>query len=148
MGQNPSTSLHQQSRMNTQHSHPQQMSQQQMPQHQHVHQHHGMAQQGMPQASNLSAQASQNPPAGINQQPQNVSPNQAYGHLNSGMLNQGFSRQPAQRTNSYMIHQAPHLTRSMSDYHQLQHGGAENVTMNTMSMSSINSAEMDFSNLR
>lgn len=148
MGQNPSTSLHQQGSMSAQHSHQQQMSQQQMPQHQHVHQHHGMAQQGVPQASNLPAQASQNPPANINQQPQNVSPNQAYGHLNQGILNQGFSRQPTQRTNSYMIHQAPHLTRNMSDYHQLQHGSAENASMNAMSMSSINSAEMDFSNLR
>ncbi|KAH7033033.1 uncharacterized protein B0I36DRAFT_241837 [Microdochium trichocladiopsis] len=146
MGQNPSASLHQQNGLSSQHTH----SQQQLPQHQHVHQHHGLTQQGMSQSASIPThvQSSQTQAPGISQQQQNVSPNQAYGHLNQNMMSQGFGRQPAQRTNSYMVHQAPHLSRNLSDYHQIQHGNTENVPMNAMGMSSMASAELDFSNLR
>lgn len=146
MGQNPSSSLRQQNGISSQHGH----QQQHMPQHpqQHAHQHHNLTQQTAPQ-TNISShmQANQNQPSNLNQQ-QNVSPGHAYGHLNQGMLNQGFNRQPAQRTNSYMMHQAPHISRTMGDYHHLQSGSADNVPMNTIGLNPIGSAEMDFSNLR
>ncbi|KAJ1329262.1 oligo-1,6-glucosidase [Microdochium nivale] len=147
MGQNPTSSLRQHNGISSQHGH----QQQHMPQHQqqHTHQHHSLTPQTAPQ-TNISShmQANQqSQPSNLNQQ-QNVSPGQAYGHLNQGMLNQGFNRQPAQRTNSYMMQQAPHISRTMGDYHHLQSSSADSVPMNTMVLNPISSAEMDFSNLR
>ncbi|KAI0517586.1 hypothetical protein F5B22DRAFT_110494 [Xylaria bambusicola] len=107
-----------------------------------------------PMNGQMSVEMHNNLPNGLNQaqnyvnigQPQN----QAYNQPAHSMMNNIMHRTPPQRTNSFMIHQHQHqstqIPRTVGDFHALQRAGAENVSMNSMSLRQMQ-PELDFSNL-
>ncbi|KAI1774262.1 fungal-specific transcription factor domain-containing protein [Hypoxylon cercidicola] len=125
----------------------------QQPHHQHQHHNlpsHGMNQTHNPMQSDLHAGLGHNlnqPTNMASMGQQNMTQNPQF-NLMSNMMH----RQPPQRANSFMMHQ-PHqhqpsqIPRTVGDFHALQRGNSENVTMNSIGLGHMN-AEVDFSGLR
>ena len=133
-----------------QHQHPHQHHQ-----HQHQHQHSNISSQCMDQNPSISNQLQHgvhnNLGRGLTQpqgmvgvnHSQKLAQTQAYGHINQSMMNGLIHRPPAQRTNSFAMHQPPHIPRTVGDFHALQRANSDNGPINALGLGSMGN-EMDY----
>ncbi|KAI1266699.1 hypothetical protein F5Y18DRAFT_363899 [Xylariaceae sp. FL1019] len=127
---------------------------QQSQQPQHGHQMHSMApqsiSQGHPMNNQMSVDMQSNLSPGLSSSSNFVSINQpqtpSYSQPAQNMMHS--YRPPPQRANSFIIHQhqAPHIPRTVGDFHTMQRANTENSSMSSMGLRHMQ-PEMDFSSL-